>query len=172
MSELSESITGALARSFGEFARRTRELAADLSDDQFWMKPHSYGNSFGHLILHLTGNLNYYIGAQIAGTGYVRDRDREFTETELPPKQEALRRLDETVRMVAATLGKETAETLTLGYEATGAGEVVKDRLSIYLRCATHYHHHLGQMIYLQKEWLSLINFGAEVDDGSDDDCP
>jgi hypothetical protein len=37
--------------------------------------------SAGHLPLHLTGNLNYYIGAQIAATGYVRDRDREFTES-------------------------------------------------------------------------------------------
>ena len=152
MSELAESITGALARSFKEFRQRTHDLAAHLSDEQFWSKPHSYGNSFGHLALHLTGNLNYYIGAQIAGTGYVRDRDREFTEDNPPPPQEVLRRLDEAVGMVMATLGRETEETLTQSYEAVGAGEVVRDRLSIYLRCATHFHHHLGQMIYLERE--------------------
>ena len=55
-------------------------------------KPFPFGNSFGHLVLHLTGNLNYYIGTQIAGTGYVRDRDREFTETQHLPKEEVLQR--------------------------------------------------------------------------------
>ena len=51
-----------------------------------------------------------------------------------------------------ATIEAETDVTLTQAYEAVGAGEWVKDRLSIYLRCATHFHHHLGQMIYLAKE--------------------
>jgi len=152
MNELAESITGALNRSYKEFARLTRDLAEHLSEDQFWSNPHSYGNSFGHLTLHLIGNLNYYIGTQIAGTGYVRNRDREFSEDNPPPKEEVMRRLDETVEMVVAALGMETAETLTQGYEAVGAGEVVTDRLSIYLRCATHFHHHVGQMIYLAKE--------------------
>jgi uncharacterized damage-inducible protein DinB len=152
MNELAESIAGALTRSYREFAQRTRYLAANLSDDQFWSKPYSHGNSFGHLTLHLIGNLNYYIGAQIAGTGYARDRDREFSETHPPSKEEALSRLEEAVEMVLATLGKETPETLTERYDAVGAGDVVTDRLSMYLRCATHFHHHIGQMIYLSKE--------------------
>ncbi len=152
MSELSESITGALVRSYREFGQRVHDLSGNLSDDQFWSKPHSYGNSFGHLTLHLIGNLNYYIGAQIAGTGYVRNREREFTEDDPPSKKDILRSLDEAVEMAVATIESETDETLTRAYEAVGAGEWVKDRLSIYLRCATHFHHHLGQMIYLAKE--------------------
>jgi hypothetical protein len=51
-------------------------------------------------VLHLTGNLNYYIGAQIANTGYVRDRPREFNEPAPPSKEEALKRFDEAVMMV------------------------------------------------------------------------
>jgi hypothetical protein len=42
-----------------------------LSNEHLSRNPHSYGNSAGHLLLHLTGHLNYYIGAQIAATGYV-----------------------------------------------------------------------------------------------------
>ena len=55
-----------LADRYAVNAARVRELAVPLSEKQFWQKPFSYGNSFGHLVLHLTGNLNYYIGAQIA----------------------------------------------------------------------------------------------------------
>jgi len=44
-----------------------------LSNEQFWRKPYPYGNSVGHLVLHMTGNLNYYIGARVAGTGYLRE---------------------------------------------------------------------------------------------------
>src|SRR3954465_15437167 len=72
-----------------------RELAGPLSDGEFWSKPVDPGNSVGHLVLHLTGNLNYFVGAQLGGTGYVRDREREFTETQPPPKAEALAGLDE-----------------------------------------------------------------------------
>jgi len=151
MSDLSNTIANGLSQSYQDFARRVHTLAEQLSEEQFWRKPYSYGNSFGHLALHLIGNLNYYIGAQIAQTGYVRDREREFTERNPPPKQEVLRKLDEAVGMVVQTLAAQTAETWAQEYQAVGA-ESSKDRFSIFLRCAAHFHHHLGQMIYLVKE--------------------
>ncbi len=51
-----------------------------IPEDQLWTKPFAFGNSIGHLVLHLTGNLNHYVGALVAGTGYVRDREHEFTD--------------------------------------------------------------------------------------------
>ena len=83
-----------------------------LNEDQFWRNPFSYGNSVGHLVLHLTGNLSYYIGAQIAGTGYVRNRDLEFCESRRPAKVEVLRRFDETIAMVVATIEAQSEDGL------------------------------------------------------------
>ena len=80
MDNLHATIANGLSERYSYLADRVRELAAPLSEEQLWQKPFPFGNSFGHLVLHLTGNLNYYIGAEIAGTGYVRHRDREFTE--------------------------------------------------------------------------------------------
>jgi uncharacterized damage-inducible protein DinB len=151
MSDLSNTIANGLGQAYQDYARRVHTLAEQLSEEQFWRKPYSYGNSFGHLALHLIGNLNYYIGVQIAQTGYVRDREREFTERNPPPKQEVLRQLDETVEMVVQTLAAQTAETWAQEYQAIGA-EQTKDRFGIFLRCASHFNHHLGQMIYLVKE--------------------
>ena len=89
MHNLPTTLATALADRYAVNASRVRELAAPLTDAQFWRKPFPYGNSFGHLVLHLTGNLNYYIGTQIARTGYVRDRPREFNDPNPPSKEEA-----------------------------------------------------------------------------------
>src|SRR5262245_11416831 len=111
MNELSNSIANGFIHAYSAYVHRAHALSEELSAEQFWTKPYPYGNSFGHLPLHLIGNLNYYIGAQIAGTGYVRDREREFTESAPPSKAEVLRRLDETVEMVIATLEAQSAES-------------------------------------------------------------
>jgi hypothetical protein len=102
-------------------------------------------------VLHLTGNLNYYIGARVAETGYVRDRDREFTEKRQPSKEEALRAFDTTVAMVVATIRKQTAEDWGKAYTAEREQEA-KDRMQIFVRCAGHTYHHVGQMVYLTRE--------------------
>ena len=153
MNSLSNTVAGGFIHAYRDFARRVHALSEKLSEEQFWTKPYPYGNSFGHLTLHIIGNLNYYIGARIAQTGYVRDREREFTEPVPPSKEEVLRRLDETVEMVVATLERQTADTWSNEYEAAGAADSVKDRFSIFLGCAAHFHHHVGQMIYLEKEF-------------------
>jgi hypothetical protein len=146
--DLGATIASGLIERFGALASRVRELAAPLSEDQFWLKPFPFGNSFGHLVLHLTGNLNYYIGAQIAGTGYVRDRDREFTETRHLPKEEILQRFEETIAMALRTVQAQSLEDWSAPYSAVRAGEV-GSRFHMVLKCAAHLDHHVGQMIYL-----------------------
>ena len=147
MVNLEETIASSLSTRYLKLAGWVRELAAPLSEEQFWSKPFPFGNSFGNLVLHLTGNLNYYIGAQIAGTGYVRDRPREFNEASRPPKEEVLKRFDDAVEMVVRTIRGQSAENWSEAYSGTGAD--AKTRFEIVLQCATHLHHHIGQMVYL-----------------------
>ena len=123
-------------------------MAKDLSDEQFWRKPFGFGNSFGHLVLHLTGNLSYYIGAEIAKTGYVRDRDREFTETDRPPKDAVMKRFDEAVAVVVRAIAAQSEQDWSKPYTAARE-EDAGNRFNLFLRCATHLHHHVGQMVYL-----------------------
>ena len=147
MAALKETVASALVTRFTKLAGVVRELAAPLSEEQFWTRPFPFGNSFGHLVLHLTGNLNYYIGAQIAGTGYVRDRPREFSEAARPAKEEVLKKFDDAVEMVVRTIRAQSAEDWSASYSATGAD--AKDRFEMVLQSATHLHHHVGQMMYL-----------------------
>jgi uncharacterized damage-inducible protein DinB len=150
MTNLKETVAESLAARYTKMAGWVRELVAPLSDEQFWSKPFAFGNSFGHLVLHLTGNLNYYIGAQIAGTGYVRDRPKEFTETSRPSKQDVLKKFDEAIEMVVETIGRQTTDDWSAPYSGTGSD--ARTRFEMVLGCATHLHHHVGQMVYLGYE--------------------
>jgi hypothetical protein len=150
MPELEETVASALAKRYTANAARVRELAVPLTNAQFWQKSFPFGNSFGHLVLHLTGNLNYYIGAQIAGIGYVRDRPREFNEPNPPSKDEALKRFDAAVDMVLKTIRAQSPEDWSAEY--SGAGSDAKNRLDIVVICTAHMQHHIGQMIYLGYE--------------------
>ncbi len=159
MPELAETFASALAKRYTANAARVRELAVPLTNAQFWQKPFSFGNSFGHLVLHLTGNLNYYIGTQIARTGYVRDRPREFNDPSPPSKDEALKRFDDAVDMVLKTIRGQSAEDWSAEY--SGVGSDAKNRLDIVFICAAHMQHHIGQMIYLGYEWQRKAESGS-----------
>jgi hypothetical protein len=150
MPELDVTLAAVLAGRYFTNLARVRELAAPLTNAQFWTKPFPYGNSFGHLVLHLTGNLNYYIGAQIANTGYVRDREREFTDSHPPSKEETLKQLDAAVAMVMETVRHQSSADWAKPYSAVGTN--CSNRLDIVVQCAAHMQHHIGQMIYLTYE--------------------
>ncbi|PYX06573.1 MAG: DinB family protein [Acidobacteria bacterium] len=148
MDSLHASIANGLEERYTYLATTVRELAAKLSEEQFWQKPFSFGNTFGHLVLHLTGNLNYYIGTEIAGTGYVRDRDQEFDEPKRLSKTEVLRNFDRAIEVVLRAIHAQSEEDWSKSYTAARE-EDASNRFNIFLRCATHLHHHVGQMVYL-----------------------
>ena len=140
-----------LSTQYERVRRKVHDLAAPLSDDQLWRRPYPYGNSVGHLILHLTGNLSYYIGTQIAGTGYVRDRPKEFADPSRRPRDEVLGDFDRAVDMVLVALAAQKEADWRAPFSAVGA-EGIADRLTMFVRCAAHADHHAGQMIYLCRQ--------------------
>jgi uncharacterized damage-inducible protein DinB len=159
MSELDKTLASVLTDRYTANAARVHELAAPLTKAQFWQRPFLFGNSFGQLVLHLTGNLNYYIGAQIAMTGYVRDRPREFNDPNPPTKDEALKRFDDAVDMVLETIRSQSPEDWSTEY--SGVGTDAKNRLAMVMQCAAHMQHHIGQMIYLGYEWQRQAKNGS-----------
>ena len=146
--DLDATVVDAFVARYTELAESVTSMAAPLSEGQFWQKPFSFGNSFGHLVLHLTGNLNYYIGAEVGKTGYVRDRDREFAEPKRIPKAQALAKFQEAVATVIRTAQAQSPSDWAKFYTAARE-EDAGNRFTIFLRCATHLHLHVGQMNYL-----------------------
>jgi uncharacterized damage-inducible protein DinB len=151
MTTLAETIAADLAAYYEMVREQAHKWVDPLTTEQIWKRPHPCGNSVGHLLLHLTGNLNYYIGARVAGTGYVRDRDREFTESEKKSKEEVLAAFDRAIDMVVETIRKQSDADWLKPYSGEREPEA-GERFGILLRCAGHAYHHVGQLIYLSRE--------------------
>lgn len=151
--KISSTISQGFGYYFEDFLHRVQAIADDISEEEFWQNPFSFGTSIGNLVLHLTGNLNYYIGTQLADSGYLRNREEEFDSTSHPSKAEALTKLTEAVQIVTITLAKQSAADWSTAYSAVGVDDV-QDRFSIFLRCAVHFHHHIGQMGYTRDQLL------------------
>lgn len=143
--DLAKTATAALARHLETFRDAVRELSTPLTEAQFWAKPLEPGNSIGHLVLHLTGNLSHRVGALLGGTGYVRDREREFTEANVPAKAEALAKLDEAVATFRRVVEGLDAEKLAAPYPE-GLYPSVLDGLTFLV---AHFALHRGQMSYI-----------------------
>lgn len=95
-----------LARVIGrEVDRVAEEIAAYRDERNLWVTQGAQRNAPGTLALHLAGNLQHYIGAGLGDTGYVRDRNAEFNDRDVP-REELLARLrgarDSTVRVLSS----------------------------------------------------------------------
>jgi uncharacterized damage-inducible protein DinB len=125
-----------------------KHLAEPLSEERFWKKPVEPGNSFGHLVLHLTGNVSHFAGARLGNTGYLRDREREFAETVLPSKREALAKLDEAVAVYCRVVESLTAEAMAAPHpDAEKMGSAV----NALTKVLAHFALHRGQMSYIAR---------------------
>jgi uncharacterized damage-inducible protein DinB len=145
-SDLAHLASEEFARYFGHMAQRVEQIVRSVPVESLWIKPFSFGNSIGHLVLHLTGNLNHYIGAVIAGTGYVREREKEFIDPNHPTVDELLARYHEAVALVVRTLHELDDEGFAVPVEHQVP---IKSRLGLFLVCASHMNNHIGQMTYL-----------------------
>jgi hypothetical protein len=141
------SVVGDYARFFGrELATVRDELLAYPDPTLIWAMPPGVPNSSGTLALHIAGNLRWFIGAQLGGSGYRRDRDAEFS----------LRNVDrdELIRQVEAAADEVTRGLATLDDARldepfpleVGGVRLPTGRFIGHL--AVHLAYHLGQMDY------------------------
>lgn len=79
------------------------ELDLYKDESNLWKQEGLVSNSAGNLCLHLIGNLNHFIGATLGNTGYVRQRDLEFSNKNVPVS-EMKKQVAETITMVEKTL--------------------------------------------------------------------
>ena len=143
--DLTEAVRAALVGALEGQRDGVRAAAEPLSEADFWRKPLDPGNSVGHLVLHLTGNLNHFVGAQLGGTGYVRQREREFTETQVPSRMRLLEDLAAAVATFRRVVGGLTPEQLATPHPEARFGSVYKALVHL----VSHFALHRGQMSYI-----------------------
>ncbi len=122
------------------------EISLYTNENDIWTIQNQISNSAGNLALHLIGNLNYFIGTYLGGTGYVRNRDLEFSDKNVP-KQKLLDDIKATREMMDTTLSamRDGSETAIYPSDKFGA-ERTNAYILMYL--LAHLNYHLGQINY------------------------
>jgi uncharacterized damage-inducible protein DinB len=103
-------------------------------------------NTAGTIALHVAGNLQHFVGAQLGKSGYVRDRDAEFGRREVSVA-EIVDELDKTIAALDATFARleEKAMDRPFPQEIAGVRPTVGEFL---VHLVAHLAYHLGQIDY------------------------
>ncbi|HKA25505.1 MAG TPA: DUF1572 family protein [Candidatus Eisenbacteria bacterium] len=125
-----------------------RECLASLDDERIWWRPNEASMSVGNMVLHLTGNLNHYLGRGVVASGYRRERPKEFSEQGPIPRQELLRRFEEALGWARKAFERMTPETML---ETAELGEESVELARLAVSVTTHFNGHVGQIIYVTK---------------------
>lgn len=122
------------------------EIEAYQHEDSMWEIDKSIANSAGNLCLHLVGNLNHFVGAILGNSGYVRNRELEFSLKNIP-RTELIEKVEGTLDVVLKTLGQLNANDLEKEYPLEALGyKMTTEYFLIHL--FGHLSYHLGQINY------------------------
>jgi len=122
------------------------EISLYPKDEQLWQIKEGINNSGGNLCLHLTGNLQHFIGAVLGDSGYVRNRDAEFRVKNIP-RSKLLEDIDTTRSVVTDTLEQLSKNDLQKDYILPVLDE--KTNTSYFLiYLLSHLNYHIGQINY------------------------
>jgi uncharacterized damage-inducible protein DinB len=123
-----------------------KEMSAYANENDLWLMDGEIPNSAGNLCLHLCGNLQHYIGAVLGNSGYIRQRDAEFS-TKNVSVSKLLSHIDTTMEVVSSTLRALEAERLGDDYpEQIFGAPMTTEYFLIHL--SSHLGYHLGQINY------------------------
>jgi hypothetical protein len=123
-----------------------KEIQAYQHEEKIWLVAEGIANSAGNLCLHLIGNLNTYIGTELGKTGYIRNRDLEFSLKNIP-RNELLEKIDATMKVVETTLVNLPDKQLDEEYALLVYTEKTSTRF-LLLSLISHLGYHLGQINY------------------------
>lgn len=122
------------------------EIESYQDESKIWVIDKNILNSGGNLCLHLIGNINHFIGAQIGKTDYIRNRELEFLQKDVP-RTVLVQKINDTLAVVNQTLDTlDEADLETIYPLIVFEKEMTTDFFLVHL--ATHLAYHLGQINY------------------------
>lgn len=140
-------MTGSLQSLFTRDLNKLKtEIESYQNEETIWKTDKNISNSAGNLCLHLVGNLNNYIGAELGNSGYIRNRELEFSLKDFP-RTELIQQIENTIEIVNSSLERLSTEDLHKNYPSEPLGyEMTTGYFLIHL--FGHLSYHLGQINY------------------------
>lgn len=138
-----------------EYLPKIERCLEQLTDEQIWWRANARSNSIGNLILHISGNARQWIVSGLGGELDDRQRDAEFAERRIVPRDELLAHLKKAVSDIDRTLESFNTERLLDQFQIQGT---MTTALAAILHVTEHFSMHTGQIILLAK-MLADVDF-------------
>lgn len=130
-----------------------KEIALYPTTDSIWMVKGEIKNSAGNLALHLCGNLQHFIGAVLGNSGYIRDREKEFSLKNISAKDLVIE-IIKTKEAIKNSFPKIDPTSLEKEYpEKVFTNSMTTQYFLIHL--SAHLGYHLGQVNYHRRLVMS-----------------
>jgi hypothetical protein len=146
MANLIEIVRIQICRELDGFVR---EIDAFPDDDSVWVVVPGITNSAGTLALHVSGNLQHYVGHVLGGSSYVRARSREFSHRG-SSRAELVADLRTASAVVTEALSRVSAAQLDADYPEPLGGHTI-NTAQFLVHLGAHLACHLGQAGYLRR---------------------
>jgi uncharacterized damage-inducible protein DinB len=144
------SFAGDLSSLFDrDLSKLVEQLRAFPSDEAIWETPPGVTNSAGTLALHIDGNLREYIGRQLGGVSYTRDRPSEFSARGVP-RDQLIARISELRALVPSILASLSETQLEANYPEVVFDAPMHTRWFL-LHLYGHLNWHRGQLDYVRR---------------------
>jgi uncharacterized damage-inducible protein DinB len=131
-----------------EYLPKIERCVEKLTDEQVWWRPNAESNSVGNLLLHISGNARQWIVCGLGGAIDKRQRQTEFDERKIIPRDELLRILRTTIADVDDVLVRFDPAQLLDSYPIQGTEATA---LAAIFHVTEHFSMHTGQIIQLTK---------------------
>ena len=122
------------------------EIEAYEDESLIWQISRGINNSAGNLCLHIVGNLNTYIGSILGNTGYIRNRDQEFSLKNIP-KATLVEEINNVITIIEDSFHSLTDDQLAENYPDEVLGSTMSTR-QFLIHLIGHLNYHLGQINY------------------------
>lgn len=123
-----------------------KEIEAYQNEENIWKIDKNILNSAGNLALHLVGNINHFIGSILGNSGYVRNRELEFSLKNVP-RTELIEKIEKTIEVVHSSLNQLSEEDLKKEYPIEALGYPMTTEYFL-IHLFGHLSYHLGQINY------------------------
>ncbi|AYN00752.1 DinB family protein [Chryseobacterium sp. 3008163] len=122
------------------------EIESYQNEEALWKIDKNILNSAGNLCLHLVGNLNHFIGAILGNSGYIRNRELEFSLKNIP-RTELILQIEKTIEVIHSSLDQLSEDDLKKEYSFEALGYPMTTEYFL-IHLFGHLSYHLGQINY------------------------
>ena len=122
------------------------EILAYPDEYSLWEVDASIKNSGGNLAIHIIGNLNHFIGAHLGSTNYIRQRDKEFNDKNVP-RELIIDHIKDIKNILIDVLSSLNNEVLSRNYPIEVFGKPMSTEYFL-IHLYGHLNYHLGQINY------------------------